>query len=97
MGKKTREHVASVLKEIKALVKPEVVKESRISDLCDMNTAHLIGFAVCLTLSTKYDYTRAVFEDWRERLEADDYVISVLRNQLRIRFDVPYSKTRQES
>ena len=96
MSKKTREHVACVLKEIKALVKPEVIKDSRVGDLFDMNTARLTGFAVCLTLGTKYDYTRALFEDWRERLEADDYVISVSRNQLKIRFDIPYKKTPQE-
>ena len=96
MNKKTREYAASVIKEIKESVRADVIKDSHISKFCDVETKREVGFAVCLTLSTKYDYTRAVFEDWLERLEADDYVISVSRNQLKIRFDVSYIKTTQE-
>lgn len=92
MSKKTIEHAASVLKEIKAEVKDEVIKDYEIPKLCNMETAHETGFAVVLTLSTKFDYTSPVLENWRKRLEADDYVISVRRNQLRIRFNVMYSK-----
>jgi hypothetical protein len=55
-----------------------------------METGKTTGFAVILTLSTKYDYTSAVLDDWRKRLEADDYMISVRRNQLRVRFNVMY-------
>lgn len=92
MSKKTIEHAASVLKEIKAEVKDEVIKDYEIPKLCNMETARETGFAVILTLSTKFDYTSQVLENWRKRLEADDYVISVRRNQLRIRFNVMYSK-----
>lgn len=92
MSKKTIEHAASVLKEIKAEVKDEVIKDNKISILCNIETARDTGFAVVLTLSTKFDYASQVLENWRKRLEADDYVISVMRNQLRIRFNVMYSK-----
>ncbi len=92
MSKKTIEHAASVLKEIKAEVNEGVIKDYEMPTLCNMETARDTGFAVILTLSTKYDYTSAVIDDWRKRLEADDYMISVKRNQLRIRFNVMYSK-----
>jgi hypothetical protein len=92
MSKKTTEHAASVLKEIKAEINPDVIKDYEMPTLCNMETARETGFAVILTLSTKFDYTSAVLDDWRKRLEADDYMISVKRNQLRVRFNVMYGK-----
>ena len=92
MSKKTTEHAASVLKEIMAGLNPDVIKDYEMPTLCNMDTARETGFAVILTLSTKFDYTSAVLDDWRKRLEADDYMISVKRNQLRVRFNVMYEK-----
>lgn len=92
MSKKTTEHAASVLKEIMAGLNPDVIKDYEMPTLCNMETAKETGFAVILTLSTKFDYTSAVLDDWRKRLEADDYMISVKRNQLRVRFNVMYKK-----
>ena len=92
MSKKTTEHAASVLKEIMAGLNPDVIKDYEMPTLCNIETAREMGFAVILTLSTKFDYTSAVLDDWRKRLEADDYMISVKRNQLRVRFNVMYEK-----
>ena len=92
MSKKTTEHAASVLKEIKAEINPDVIKDYEMPTLCNMETARETGFAVILMLSTKFDYTSAVLDDWRKRLDADDYMISVKRNQLRVRFNVMYGK-----
>lgn len=92
MSKKTTEHAASVLKEIMAELDPDVIKDYEMPTLCNMKTARETGFAVILTLSTKFDYTSAVLDDWRKRLEADDYMISVKRNKLRVRFKVMYGK-----
>jgi hypothetical protein len=89
---KTIEHAASVLKEIKAEINEDVIKDYEMPSLCNMQTARETGFAVILTLSTKYDYTSAMLDDWRKRLEASDYMISVKRNQLRVRFNVMYVK-----
>jgi hypothetical protein len=89
---KTIEHAASVLKEIKAEINEDVIKDYEMPSLCNMQTARETGFAVILTLSTKYDYTSAILDDWRKRLEASDYMISVKRNQLRVRFNVMYVK-----
>lgn len=90
MSKKTIEHAAGVLKEIKAEVNAGVIKDSHISKLCNMDTARETGLAVVLTLSTKYDYPSKILEKWRKRLEAEDYEISVSRNQLKITFNVMY-------
>lgn len=92
MSKKTTEHAASVLKEIMAGLNPDVIKDYEMPTLCNMETARETGFAVILTLSTKFDYTSAVLDDWRKRLEAADYMISVKRNQLRVGFNVMYGK-----
>ena len=92
MSKKTTEHAVSVLKEIMAGLNPDVIKDYEMPTLCNMETARETGFAVILTLSAKFDYTSAVLDDWRKRLEADDYMISVKRNQLRVRFNVMYGK-----
>ena len=89
---KTIEHASSVLKEIKAEINEDVIKDYEMPSLCNMQTARETGFAVILTLSTKYDYTSAILDDWRKRLEASDYMISVKRNQLRVRFNVMYGK-----
>lgn len=88
MSKKTIEHAAGVLKEIKAEIKDDVIKDYEIPTLCNMETAQETGFAVILILSTKYIYTSSVLENWRKRLEADDYFICFKRNKLRIRFNV---------
>ena len=92
MAKKTTDRAFEVLKEIKAEVNSDVIKDHEMPTLCNMETCKETGFAVILTLSTKYDYTSAVLDDWRKRLEADDYMISVKRNQLRVRFNVMYGK-----
>lgn len=96
MSEKIIEHPARALDEIKEEVMECVIKDSYILDFSEVNPERLKGFAVCLTLSTKFGYTRAVFENWRRKLGADDYVIRVDKNRLRIRFDVPYRETRQE-
>jgi hypothetical protein len=90
MAKKTTDRAFEVLKAIKAEVNSDVIKDHEMPTLCNMETGKTTGFAVILTLSTKYDYTSAVLDDWRKRLEADDYMISVRRNQLRVRFNVMY-------
>ena len=88
MDKKTREHAVKVMKEIVARVRPDVIKNYEMPILCNMQTAKETGFAVILTLSTRYDYTSENLEDWRKQLEADDYIISVERNRLLVRFNI---------
>ena len=90
MKKKTIEHAASVVKEIKAEVNEGVIKDCMIPTLCNMETGKTTGFAVVLTLSTKYDYTNTILDGWKERLCAEDYLITCSRNQLKVRFNVKF-------
>lgn len=90
MKKKTTDNAYEVLKAIKAELNSDVIKDYSMPTLCNMETAKVTGFAVILTLSTKFDYTNKVLDNWRDRLSADDYMITVRRNQLRVRFNVMY-------
>lgn len=93
MNKKTREHAASVIKEIKESVHADVIKDSHISRFCDVETKREVGFVVYMTLSDKFDYTSLLLEKCRKQFEADAYVVSVMQNTLRIRFHVMYRET----
>lgn len=90
MDKKKREHAVKVMKEIVSGVRPDVIKNYEMPDLCNVHTAKVTGFAVILTLSTRYDYTSKNLEDWCKRLDADDYFISVNRNRLQVRFNIMF-------
>lgn len=90
MKKKTTEHAASVVKEIKAETNESVIKYYEMPRLCNMETSEETGFAVIMTLSTKYDYTSPILDGWKERLCAEDYIITVRHNQLKVRFNVRF-------
>lgn len=90
MAKKTTEQAAKALKEIMAELNDGVIKDYEMPTLCNMETAKETGFAVILTLSTKFDYTNRVLDNWKDRLSADDYMITVRRNQLRVRYNVMF-------
>ena len=94
--KKTREHIASVIEEIKAEVKGNVIRDCEILGLVDANAAGGMEFMVHLLLSDEFDYHSAVLENWRRRLEADYYVVGVLINKLTIRFYVRDSNNMPE-
>ena len=83
---KTIEHVAEVLKQIKSEVKEDVIKDYHMPTLCNMETGQDTGFAIVITLNTKYGYTDTVLNDWKTRLKADEYVINVKRGQLQVKF-----------
>ena len=83
---KTIEHAAEVLKQIKSEVKEDVIKDYHMPTLCNMETGQDTGFAIVITLNTKYGYTETILTDWKTRLEADEYVIYVKRGQLQVKF-----------
>ena len=90
MSKKTIKHAVKVMKEIVAGVRPDVIKNYEMLTLCNVETARETGIVVILTLSTRYDYTSEILEDWRERLDAADYTIRMNRNRLQVRFDIMF-------
>ena len=83
---KTIEHAAEVLKQIKSEVKEDVIKDYHMPTLCNMETGQDTGYAIVITLNTKYGYTDTVLNDWKTRLEADEYVINVKHGQLQVKF-----------
>ena len=90
MAKKTIKEAAETLKVIKSELISDVIKDYEIPRLCNLETCKETGFAVILLLSTKYDYPNDLLDDWKKRLKAEDYVIIVKRNQLRVKFNVMY-------
>lgn len=96
MNKKTIEHAESVLKEIRAEVTGDVIRDSEILRMCDVKTAREMGFIVMLKLNGKIAYHSVRIESWRSRLEADSYTISVIKTKLRILFYVYYSEDMPE-
>lgn len=90
--KKTIEQAANVVREIKTQVNKGVIKDHRIAQLCNLDTMEKTGFAVIFTLSTAYDYPNNIFDDWKTKLMAEDYVISVNRNRLIVTYNVMFDK-----
>lgn len=93
--KNSTKHAADVLNEIKAELKSDVIRCYKMPTICNMNTGEDSGFAVILTLNTKYDYSDVLLDVWMRRLEASYYIITVKRNHLRVRFYVLTSDNNQ--
>ena len=51
-----------------------------------------IGFGVKLQLNTRYDYDEEMLTQWKNMLKADEWHISVKRNQLHVTFKVRYKE-----
>ncbi len=81
---------------IKAQYEGEVIKDYEIPPLVNMNTGEDIGFGVKMQLSTRYDYDEELLTEWKRLLKADDWHISVKRNQLHVIFKVRYKKEDSE-
>ena len=90
MSKKTIEHAVDVLRDMKEEIYGEFIKDSFIFRSFDFEKARETGFAVSLTLSTGDGFHSTILEMWRKWLEAEEYVVSVSQNQLRITFNVMY-------
>lgn len=95
-NKKTTEHAAEVIKDIMAKVNNGVIKDYEMPSLCNMKTGETVGFAVCIQLGTKFDYTNAVLDDWMKKLCADEYMISVKRTQLWVQFKVRFEGHKED-
>lgn len=86
------DNVVAGIKEIKAQFKVEVIKDYEIPPLVDTNTGEYIGFGVKLQLNTRYDYDEEMLTEWKRLLKADEWYISVKRNQLHVTFKVRYKE-----
>ena len=89
---KLLDEVIAGITEIKAQFKVEVIKDYEIPPLVNTNTGEYKGFGVKLQLNTCYDYDEAMLAEWKRLLKADEWYISVKRNQLHVTFKVRYKE-----
>jgi len=77
---------------IKAQFDDEVIRNYEIPPLVNTNTGENIGFGVKMQLNTRYDYDEEMLTQWKNMLKADEWYISVKRNQLHVTFKVRYKE-----
>lgn len=87
--------VVSAVGVIKNKYKSDVIKDYSIPSLVNIKTGQEIGFAVEFLLNTRYDYNEELLTEWKRLLKADEWYISVKRNQLHIIFKVRYKEENQ--
>lgn len=87
--------VVSAVGVIKNKYKSDVIKDYSIPPLVNIKTKQEIGFAVEFLLNTRYDYDEELLTEWKRLLKADEWYISVKRNQLHIIFKVRYKEENQ--
>lgn len=88
MAKKTTEYACEVIKAMKEEYADGVIKDFEMPPLVNMKTGKTVGFAVVLQVGTKYDYTDELLKEWQRRFDADEFSISVKRNQMWLTFKV---------
>ena len=87
-------HVVGAIGVIKAQYEVEVIKDYEIPPLVNTQTMQDIGFGVKLQLNTRYDYGEEILAQWKQWLTADEWYISVYRNQLQVTFNVRYKENK---
>lgn len=85
-------HIVGAIGVIKAQYEVEVIKDYEIPPLVNMHTMQDIGFGVKLQLNTRYDYDEEMLTQWKQLLTADEWYISVKRNQLLVTFNVRFKE-----
>ncbi len=88
-------NIVSAIGVIKNRFEVKVIKNHNIYPLVNLLSKQEIGFAVKLLLNTRYDYNEELITDWKRMLNADEWFISVKRNQLHIIFKVRYKEEKQ--
>lgn len=85
-------HVVDAIGAIKAQFEVEVIKYYEIPPLVNTKTMQDIGFGVKLQLNTRYDYDEEMLTQLKNMMKADEWYISVKRNQLHVTFKVRYKE-----
>lgn len=88
--KKTQQQAAEVVRSLQETYAKGVIKSWEIPPLVNIRTGKDTGFAVIVYLASKYEYINDLFNDWKEKLSADEYTISAKKNQLQVKFIVRY-------
>lgn len=87
---KTVKYANSVIEALKQECIDGVIKDFVIPPLINIKTGENTGFAVILDVASGYDYSEELLGKWKKRFGADEYRISVRRNQLQIKFTIRY-------
>lgn len=90
MNKKTVKYAYLVICELSEEYANGVIKEHMIPPLVNLRTGQETGYAVIIHLANKFEYTDAVLNDWKKRLNADEYSVTAKHNQLKVKFSVHY-------
>ena len=90
--KQTQQQVAEMVQSLQGIYAKGVIKEHTINTVVNWKTGEETGQAAVLVCGTKFEYTEAVLNHWKEQLGASEYRIKVNRSQLFITFIVEYKK-----
>ncbi|MBR3647101.1 MAG: hypothetical protein IKN59_01755 [Paludibacteraceae bacterium] len=85
-------YVVAAIGVIKKQLEVDVLKDYDVLSLVNTKTMQDIGFGVKLQLNTRYDYNAEILMQWKNMLKADEWSISVKRNQLYVTFKVRYKE-----
>lgn len=88
--KKTAEEAQEIVKSLQGTYAKGVIKDWEIPPLVNIETGKDTGFAVIIRIAPKYEYTNDLLNEWKEKLSADEYTITVKKNQLQVKFIVRY-------
>lgn len=84
--------MAAAIAKMKDEANKGAIKEHTINTVVNWKTGEETGQAAVLVCGTKFEYTEAVLNHWKEQLGASEYRIKVNRTQLFITFIVDYKK-----
>ena len=84
--------MAAAIAKMKDEANKGAIKGHTINTVVNWKTGEETGQAAVLVCGTKFEYTEAVLNHWKEQLGASEYRIKVNRTQLFITFIVDYKK-----
>ena len=85
---KKLEDALKALEEIKTWFNDEVIKSVEIPPLVNTKTGKEVGFGIKMQLNGKYEYAEHILEQFKNKLQADDYIVRVKQSKLFVTFKV---------
>ena len=87
---KSIENVAGIIDQIKSELLDDVIKDYDTPSLVDIQTREVIGYGVVIYVSSEYDYSESTLNEWKSRLQADEYSVRVTNHRLTIKYKVRF-------
>lgn len=79
---------ASIIESIKQNYASDVIKDWETVPIIRLETLEEVGYCIKIYLNGKYNYGKAILNDWEKKLGADNYAVITERNKLVVRFEV---------